>query len=410
MTLIATGAYGRVYRTDDRITKTYYSVGDDQEDDIGELITEVNVYNDLRRAPSLPYPNMNVSFTLDHTTASLHMKYMGEPLHERRARDDWVSAPDLVRSIIYQIIEQLYVIHATGHVHLDIRAANIVIDGDGRVTLIDFGMSKYNNSGVATLILACQPPEMLASKKYVSEDVDIWTVGALFLQLMNPEIDDLLSDNPVDQEVIVNKIVAHLKGEEVYDSFARVLVKFSEIEIHLLTELLVNRSSAESLLKHEYFGDRRRDIPCILPRKRAEYSPVTGWTHITWRTIGIAIEWAVKILKRFKCDSKVIFDTIDLMYQFLKMVYGLAKERLQVLTCACMYVSILISGRGVTYDDFVWVSGYAFKCSDLEDMLRSVVALTNCEKRDGVREAMGVLYPHLSVNAQEKFRCVLEME
>ncbi len=66
----------------------------------------------------------------------------GESLSERMKRTGQPLAEQEALSILDQVLDALQVVHAQGLYHLDLKPANIMVDGQGRALLIDFGASK----------------------------------------------------------------------------------------------------------------------------------------------------------------------------------------------------------------------------------------------------------------------------
>ena len=96
-------------------------------------------------------------------------------------------------NIITQICEGLSKAHQAGIVHRDIKPENILIDKDGRVKILDFGLAKLK--GVSNLT---QDSSTLGTIRYMSpeqvrgEDVDqrsdIWSVAVVFYELITGQV------------------------------------------------------------------------------------------------------------------------------------------------------------------------------------------------------------------------------
>ena len=66
----------------------------------------------------------------------------GESLSERLKRTGQPLAEQEALHVLDQVLDALQVVHAQGLYHLDLKPANIMVDGQGRALLIDFGASK----------------------------------------------------------------------------------------------------------------------------------------------------------------------------------------------------------------------------------------------------------------------------
>ena len=62
----------------------------------------------------------------------------GGTLREAKGALDWPT----LRSILLQLLDALAHSHAKGFIHRDIKPSNILVDVDGRVKLVDFGIVK----------------------------------------------------------------------------------------------------------------------------------------------------------------------------------------------------------------------------------------------------------------------------
>ncbi len=71
----------------------------------------------------------------------------GESLSERMKRTGQPLGEAEVLQILDQVLDALFVVHAQGLYHLDLKPANIMVDQSGRALLIDFGASKQMSAG-----------------------------------------------------------------------------------------------------------------------------------------------------------------------------------------------------------------------------------------------------------------------
>lgn len=78
--------------------------------------------------------------------------------------------------------------HKIGIVHRDLKPENLLMDKEMNVKIADFGLGNlYKPSEL--LQTACgspcyAAPEMIAGKKYVAIDVDIWSSGITLFAMM----------------------------------------------------------------------------------------------------------------------------------------------------------------------------------------------------------------------------------
>ena len=99
-------------------------------------------------------------------------------------------AEDEVWSIFIQLCEALRYLHVDKHVvHRDIAPVNVMINNEGIVKLMDFGLAKaweqqngMLKSFAGTVVYTC--PEIVQNMPYTSK-ADVWSLGCVIYELMN---------------------------------------------------------------------------------------------------------------------------------------------------------------------------------------------------------------------------------
>jgi serine/threonine-protein kinase len=109
----------------------------------------------------------------------------GEPLASFLTRSGPL-APPVVANIVEQIGAALTVAHRAGIIHRDLKPANIMIDGQGQVVIMDFGLAGVAEQMVGAEIGAGTPaymaPEQLAGRE-VSLKSDIYALGLVLYEM-----------------------------------------------------------------------------------------------------------------------------------------------------------------------------------------------------------------------------------
>ncbi|KAF9885748.1 hypothetical protein FE257_012633 [Aspergillus nanangensis] len=149
------------------------------------------------------------------------------------------------RNIFRQVVDAIHHLHTKALVvHRDIKDENVILDGEGRIKLIDFGSAAYIKNGpfdvfVGTIDYAA--PEVLQGKSYRGKEQDIWALGILLYTIVYKE-------NPF------------YSVDEILDHPLRVpFLPFSEDCIDLIRRMLDrdvdNRLTITEILEHPWMTD-----------------------------------------------------------------------------------------------------------------------------------------------------------
>ena len=130
----------------------------------------------------------------------------GESLADRLKRCGRPIAESKVRDYLLQILDALEEIHNSGFQHLDLKPANIMVDKQGQVTLIDFGASKQMRSdgGVTASTATCYTPgyapreQMEQNYSKFGPWTDLYGLGATLYNILTNHKPPMPSD--IDDE------------------------------------------------------------------------------------------------------------------------------------------------------------------------------------------------------------------
>lgn len=187
--LLGRGGMGEVYRADDlEVGQTVAlkflpsAVADDE-------IALSRLRNEVRLARQVSHPNVCRVFDLGHLADRyfLSMEYVdGEDLSSVLRRMGRPSAEKAIQ-IARQICAGVAAAHASGVLHRDLKPANIMLDGRGRVRLMDFGLSDLTEQAQPAEEFAGTPiymaPEQLDGAP-ASARTDIYALGAVLYEVM----------------------------------------------------------------------------------------------------------------------------------------------------------------------------------------------------------------------------------
>jgi serine/threonine protein kinase len=108
-------------------------------------------------------------------TAYLVMELLGgQTLQERVAASGPLDAANLEK-VLRPLLDGLEQVHAAGFLHRDIKPANILLDDQGRPTLIDFGASRAAVAGRSQAMTAVFTPGYAAVEQFTAARQGPWT-------------------------------------------------------------------------------------------------------------------------------------------------------------------------------------------------------------------------------------------
>jgi len=148
---------------------------------------------EAQSAGNLSHPNIVTIYDVgeDQGLTYIAMEYVeGRSLEDiLQARQPW--EPGAAVNLIIQIAEGLDSAHRKGIVHRDIKPANILVDGEGRPKIVDFGIARISSSNLTqTSMVMGTPfymsPEQVAGKR-VDHRADIFALGAMFYEILSLE-------------------------------------------------------------------------------------------------------------------------------------------------------------------------------------------------------------------------------
>ncbi len=261
------GAMGVVYKARDPLIgrlvalKTINSALVDRPDLLERF------YQEAQSAGKLQHPNIVTIFELGKAeeTPYIAMEYLdGESLEKAIAHQKDMPLALKVGHIV-RICQALEYAHKNRVVHRDVKPANIMVNSEGVVKVVDFGIARlvdYSRTNTNMMIgtPSYMAPELFRKKKADARS-DIWAVGVTFYELLcyerpfNGEGYDIVSSIMEDDFPFPSGIVAGCPPE-IDAVIRRMLMKSSAERYQTMEEVLLDlepvwntlRSSAASAL------------------------------------------------------------------------------------------------------------------------------------------------------------------
>ena len=182
------GGMGNLYLAEDRDLDRFIAIKVLKEDS-----TELRerFVREARTAARLKHPNIVLVLDWGHFEGQpfIAMEYVdGETLAQMIKRR---AAITLTRklTLIKELCSGLYYAHRAGVIHRDIKPANIMVDSEGTLKILDFGIARLQSSdltraGAVMGTLNYMSPE-LVSGQVIDHRSDVFAVGAVLYELLS---------------------------------------------------------------------------------------------------------------------------------------------------------------------------------------------------------------------------------
>lgn len=279
---IGQGTYGVVYKAMNRNTREFIALkkirleGDDE----GVPSTAIREISSLME---LKHPN--VVKLLDVVCQDKKLYLVFEFLNQDLKKYIDTAPPDgltpkHVKSFLWQICQAISFCHMRRMLHRDMKPQNVLISQDGVLKIADFGLSRafgiplpaYTHEVVT---LWYRAPEILLGCKRYSTPVDVWSIGAIFAEMVTRKA-MFTGDCEIDQLYKIFRILGTPTAKDWpsvrdlpnyndnFPNFKKVNLNeryfaLDQHGINLLQQLLefdpANRISARRALEHPYFEE-----------------------------------------------------------------------------------------------------------------------------------------------------------
>jgi tRNA A-37 threonylcarbamoyl transferase component Bud32/tetratricopeptide (TPR) repeat protein len=245
------GAMGVVYKARDPLIgrlvalKTINSALVDRPDLLERF------YQEAQSAGKLQHPNIVTIFELgkEQQTPYIAMEYLdGESLEKAIANQTNLPLALKIGHVV-RICQALEFAHKNRVVHRDVKPANIMVNSEGVVKVVDFGIARlmdFSRTNASLMIgtPAYMAPELFRKKKADARS-DIWAVGVTFYELLcyqrpfTGEGYDIISSIMEDDFLPASSIVAGCPPE-LDAVIRRILTKSAPDRYQTMDEVLLD--------------------------------------------------------------------------------------------------------------------------------------------------------------------------
>lgn len=189
LNILGKGAFGKVYLTRMKENSKLYAIKTIRKDVVieTEQIDAVNLERDVLLNCDHPFlVGMEFVFQSDLRLYFVMPFIQGGELYKHFLYNKRFPE-EVVKFYAIQIALAIGHLHKKGIVHRDLKLENILIDKDGYLKIIDFGLAKILKDGETTMTLAGTPeylaPEMIAQTGH-DKGVDWWALGVLIYEML----------------------------------------------------------------------------------------------------------------------------------------------------------------------------------------------------------------------------------
>jgi serine/threonine protein kinase len=194
--IIGEGGMGKVYLSKNTNDNSYYALKILNLEYVRNENIRKRFLAEAKSMAMLNHPNIAKVFKLidKGDLVAIVLEFVnGFTLEEYINKIGKISDNNLT-SIMNQILNSLIFVHSKNLVHRDIKPSNFMIDKNGRIKLLDFGIAKNLNESSSDFTatkthhqmgtLMYMSPEQVKSSKNVSHYSDIYSLGVLLWQLV----------------------------------------------------------------------------------------------------------------------------------------------------------------------------------------------------------------------------------
>jgi serine/threonine-protein kinase len=210
--LLGRGGMGLVYRAFDRQLNREVAIKTVTEGFTGDQEMLKRFYQEAAKTGSLRHQNIVTVYDLGEQDGFPYivMEYLsGDPLD--RVIQSGKSHPLALKlRIIEQVCNALAYAHRNDVIHRDVKPANVIVQPDGVVKLLDFGIARQEKTeshmtrtGHVIGTLQYMAPERLRNAAFDGRS-DIFSVGVLMFQLLTGEL-PFTGDYSIVQKILTEK-------------------------------------------------------------------------------------------------------------------------------------------------------------------------------------------------------------
>ncbi len=286
------GGMGKIYRAIDLKLREEVALKVIKPEIASNKETIARFGNELKLARKISHKNVGRMYELmeDDGTHYITMEYIPGQDLKRLIRQSGRLTAETAVSIARQVAEGLAEAHRLSVVHRDLKPGNILVDRDGRVKILDFGIAlslltrNTTDEGMIIGTLEYMPPEQVEGRP-IDARADVFAFGCVLYEMLTgrsafsrettthtiaavlnedpPRVSDAGVDVPDQLQVIISRCLEK-NPERRYASMEEVVSLLSSIEMRSTDRARETREHSIAVLpflnmssdqENEYFSD-----------------------------------------------------------------------------------------------------------------------------------------------------------
>jgi cyclin-dependent kinase len=287
MERIGEGTYGVVHKAKDKKTGDLLALKRIRLEDTAEGIPSTAI-REISLLKQLRHPNIVKLYDVVHTEKKLTLVFEFLDQDLKKYLDACGEAgleAYTIKSFLYQLLDGIAYCHMHRVLHRDLKPQNLLINTEGELKLADFGLARafgipVRNYTHEVVTLWYRAPDVLMGSRNYSTQVDIWSVGCIFAEMVNGRpLFPGSSEQDQLQKIFktlgtptpktwpgITELPEYKKTTTfpVYPAqrFSKFVRRLTKPGLELLSQMLQfdpnKRISAEAAMQHDYFADLKQ--------------------------------------------------------------------------------------------------------------------------------------------------------
>ena len=263
------GGMGRVYKVNDTDIKEKIALKLLNPEIAADENTIERFRNEMKLARKIAHKNVGRMFDLGNAegTYFITMEYVPGQDLKGLIRQTGKLAIETTLSIAKQVCEGLAEAHKLGVVHRDLKPSNIMIDKDGNVRIMDFGIARsLRTRGITGAGVMIGTPEYMspeqAEAKGVDHRSDVYSLGIVLYEMLTGQL-------PYEGDTPLSIAMKHKSGDLVLPKSLnpRIPDDLNNLILKCLAKTKANRYQSVEEISIDLEGIEKKKIP--LPQRVA---------------------------------------------------------------------------------------------------------------------------------------------